>query len=257
MAVLDVHEVRPAARRDPGGADVVVHQLPQLGVRPHLLVRGDPEAPVQQRMAEGHPGLEAGLLVGAAEAPGVGQLEAHQEVVAPPEGPLVGRHQGLAQAGDPGGVLLVEDQLVGVGPPVRAHRHRLAPPDQLGPAEAEALPAPEHRRRDAPRGRPVPALHGLRAPAVPDPAPLQRGVEVQGAVEGRLGPRLGRLVRLQVDPQGPHLLVELPRGAQGGQLDQVHRAPPAPALPGAGSKNVGYGSPRASRRSSRASSRAW
>ena len=56
----------------------------------------------------------------------------------------VGVDERLAQSGNGGLGALRHAELIGVGAPVRADRDRLAAPDELGSAQAEALPAP-HR----------------------------------------------------------------------------------------------------------------
>ena len=77
--------------------------------------------------------------------PRVGELEPHgAEVVAGANllAPLADLIQQRAQLAD-GLLLVVEEQLVGVGASVGLHGVRLSAPDQGGAAAAEAAPAPQ------------------------------------------------------------------------------------------------------------------
>jgi len=74
--------------------------------------------------------------------------------------------QGAKQLGKPLAAAGWSAQLPGVGSPLRHHRHRLAPTDQLGTAGTKPLPATQERLgRQALRGS-VPAFHRMDAPAV-------------------------------------------------------------------------------------------
>ena len=109
----------------------------------------------------------------------------------------------VVEAGGP------DAQLPRVGPTVGRHRHRLAAPDQLGAALAEALPAaPDEVGRPAVVGA-VPPLHRQDRPPVADPAPGQpdrfeaqrpgqRTVELERLVDRELDTELGEAVQQRV-----------------------------------------------------------
>ena len=135
-------------------------------------------------MAEGDAGFEAGLVVGLAEAAGVGELEADDEVVGGAVALLVLGDEGFAEPGEAGLVGLVDDELVGVGAAVGPDGHGFAAEDELGAALAEALPAAEDVGGDAAGGGAVPAFHGV------DGAAVAEALAVDG--DGREGLGQGR-----------------------------------------------------------------
>ena len=170
--MLDVHEVRPDARRHPRPRDVVFHQALQLVVGDDLLVAGDFEFRIQQRMPESHARLQA-LARRAAKPARVRELEADQQIVRAATALAVRRQQRLPQPREAGLVGGVDDELVRIGAAFRAHGHRLAAPDEFGAAFAEPLPATQHRLGDAARRRAVPSFHRLHGPAITDDAAVE------------------------------------------------------------------------------------
>jgi len=72
----------------------------------------------------------------------------------------------FAELGEVRLVLLDNNELVGVGPAIRPHRHGFAAEDQLGAAFTEPAPAPEDIAGDAAAGRAIPAFHRLNGAAV-------------------------------------------------------------------------------------------
>ena len=103
---------------------------------------------------------------GLGEPAGVGQLQGHQQIVGGAMVLPMALLQGVEQLGKPLSAAGWSAQLPGIGPPLWHHRHRLAPPDQLGTAGAKPLPAAQERLgRQALRCR-VPAFHRMDAPAV-------------------------------------------------------------------------------------------
>ncbi len=93
MAGFDVDELEADSLGESGGADVVVDQLVEVVVGPddRVVVRVDAELGVEERVVVGDPRLELVLVVGFAEAAGVGELEADEEVVDRAEGGAGGR----------------------------------------------------------------------------------------------------------------------------------------------------------------------
>ena len=139
------------------------------------MVPGDAEALIQDGMARRDPGLGARLVRGAAEAPGVGELQADQQVVAGSVALPVLVDQRAAQAGQVVDGVLADAELVGVGAAGVLDGHRLAPPDELGAASAEGAPAPLDQFRGPPVGGAVPSLHGLHAEPVAHGAAVRQG----------------------------------------------------------------------------------
>ena len=86
----------------------------------------------------------------------------------------VGVDEQLAQPGDVGQGLLGHDELAGAAPALGADGDRLGAEDQLGAAQAPALPAPPGEVGGPAVGRAVPALHGQDGEAVADGAAVQR-----------------------------------------------------------------------------------
>ena len=75
----------------------------------------------------------------------------------------------LAQRGDIAERLLVDDELMRIGPAVVAHRDRFAAPDDLRAADPEVRPAPPGEIGGVTIGRAVPAFHRQDAPAIAGP----------------------------------------------------------------------------------------
>ena len=140
----------------------------------------------------------------------MGELEADAQVVGVAEAFAVGRDEGLAQGGDGGQRGFVEQELVGVGAAIVADGDGLAAPDELGAAEAEALPAAGSQLCGPSVEFAVPALHGQDAPAVADGAE----VSVEGPGEGRSGRGQQRIVERQVGADGVEVGAELFDAAQ-------------------------------------------
>ena len=103
-------------------------------------------------MAESHARFKA-LVVWPAKTPGMRQLKANDQIIRRPVPFAMGLDQRFAQLRQVGFVLLLDDELVGIGASIRADGHRLAAANQFGPALAESRPAPQHflsqRRRSA------------------------------------------------------------------------------------------------------------
>jgi len=184
VAMLEVHEVGPAVAGHARGPDVAADELLDIGVGQHLFVGGDVELPVQDRVAVGHAGFPALLVMGTAEAAGVGQLETDDQVVDRTPAGEVLRLEDLHQLRDARLVLGVDDQLVHVRPAVGPDGHGLGAADEFGTARAEALPAPLHLLGGAAGGRAVPALHRMNRDAVAD------GLAVDLGAGDRLGERV-------------------------------------------------------------------
>jgi hypothetical protein len=166
--VLHVHELEADLVGAAGRGHEVVDQLVQLvvGERPGAAR----EAAVEEGMGVG--GERLGLVPGprARGAPRVRELEAHQQVRlgGHPEDLAVRFDERLAEPREGAERRLSDHELVRIGPPVHAHGHRFAAPDQLGPAPPEVAPAAHGQLRGLPGRGPVPALHGQDAEAVAD-----------------------------------------------------------------------------------------
>ena len=171
-------------------------------------------------MAVGHAGFPALLVVRAAEAAGVRQLEADDEVVdRTPAGEVLGLED-ADEFGDAGAVLLVEDELVHVRPPVGAHGHGLGAADQLGAARAEALPASLHLLGDAAGGRAVPAFHRMDGDAVADglAVDLRAGDRLRQRVAG---PGFDGVLEGQVDAEPGAMGAEVGDGLERGDAGEL------------------------------------
>jgi hypothetical protein len=196
VALLQVDEVEPERGRPLRGGDVAVREPFQLGV-------GDQGAPRAGALAgllvEHRAGIEHGVVLGDhgaadAVAPGVGQLQPDDEVAVVPEGPPVRPSAGLQQPGDLRGGLLRQKELPGVRAPLGDDGRRLHP-DQLGPAGAEPLVAPDGQVAGGAVRVPVAPLHRLDRHPVADRAAAERVRPEQGGEVLRQAeiqpPRLG------------------------------------------------------------------
>src|SRR5438045_3033615 len=93
--------------------------------------------------------LQAELIVGLAEAAGVRQLEADDQVLRLPESARVCRNQLLPELRELRFVRLIDEQLIWIGTSIRAHGHGLAAENQLRAAFAKPAPAPNDFFRNA------------------------------------------------------------------------------------------------------------
>ena len=129
VAMLDVHEVGPAVPGHAGGLDVAADQLLDVGVGQHLVVRRHVELLVEDRVAVGYAGFPAFLVMRPAEAAGVGELEADDQVVdRAPVGEVLG-FEDTDEFRDAGLVLLVDDQLIRVSSSIGPDGHGLCSTD--------------------------------------------------------------------------------------------------------------------------------
>ena len=166
VAVLDVDEVEAGALRQHRGLHEARRQVVEVvvGQQRHRAVGAD--AAVEHRVRVRRERLRLLVRVGARVAARVGQLQADDQVVGAEPGAAVTREQVLAQLHEVGLRRRTEAQLVRVGAAVVAHGDRLAAPDQLRAALAEALPAAPRQVGRAAVGRAVPAFHRQDAEAV-------------------------------------------------------------------------------------------
>ena len=140
----------------------------QIVVRPDdgIVLGVDPVLLVEQGMMTGDAGLPAHLVVGTAEAPGVGKLETNEKIV----GGAEAFGMGIVESGEklPKAVLVFGggQSLVRVGPAVGLYGGGLTAPDELGPAEPEVAPATDGVLGGRTVAVGVPSLHGVNAPAV-------------------------------------------------------------------------------------------
>ena len=168
MAVLDIDEVSPAGTGDFGGAHVASNELLHVVVGEDLVVRRHTEFLVQQGVAESHARFPFLFVLRAAEAPRVRELKTDDKVVG---GSPLGKVLGLEDVDefrDLPLVLLVEDELIGVGTPIGTDGHGFGAADELGAARTEALPATFHLGRRSARCRAVPAFHRMDGDTVAD-----------------------------------------------------------------------------------------
>jgi hypothetical protein len=190
VTVLHVHELEPSPPREDGRAHEVIGQAVEV------LVGQDPhrprEAPVKDRVGEGHERFRTVPGIGAAIAAGMRELQAYHEVArsALAEALLVGGDERLPQAGQGLPGRGADHELARVGAAVVAHGGRLPAPHELGAGEAEVPPAAVGQLGRVAVGRPVPAFHGEDTEAVPGP----EAVGLEWAGQGRLGRRHESLV---------------------------------------------------------------
>ncbi len=104
------------------------------------------------------------------------ELQANIQVVGPAEVALVSFHEQGAQGLDLAKIGIVDQELVGIGAAVLAHRDRLAAPDHLGTTEAEVFPTATRQIRWLTVLTAIPTFHGQdREPiANRSPPPLVR-----------------------------------------------------------------------------------
>ena len=164
--MFDIHEIRAGFRSDARGVNVAADDFLHRTVAEHRPVVVYAEALVENRMAVRNARLGALGVVGPAEAAGVRQLKADDEIVGGSVPLSMGRHQRLSQPSQIAFVLFVNDELVRIRPAIGPHRHGLAPENELRAAFAETPPAPLHLFRDAARRGAVPAFHRLDGPAI-------------------------------------------------------------------------------------------
>src|SRR5882724_2751316 len=120
-----VDEVRPGLPSNFRRLDVVGYQLLDLRVSPHLVVAGHVEFAIQNWMPVGHSGLHPELVGGLAEAPRMCELKANYQVIDSPKTFLMGGNQRFTQPDQRLFILLVYNELIGIGASVRTHCHRL------------------------------------------------------------------------------------------------------------------------------------
>ncbi len=168
VAMLEVDEIVAAIARKARRAHEILDEPGDVVVAQHRPVVRNAVLAVEQGMPVGDHRLEALVVVRLAETAGMGELQADDEAAVVAHGGAVGCDERLAQPGDRALGRLRQDQLVGVGAPVMAHRHRLAAPHELRAALAEALPAPHRVGRGRAIRFSVPALHRVDGEAVAD-----------------------------------------------------------------------------------------
>ncbi len=144
MTSLDVDELETDFLGNARCDEVVVDQPIQFIVRPEngVIVWIDAEFRIEQRMTIGDSRCSAGGI-GTAEAAGVGQLQAHDEIIRGPTGFLMGGAQLFEQRGQSRSVIGCRERLIRIRSSVRLDRRRLAAPDQFRAAEAKVPPATE------------------------------------------------------------------------------------------------------------------
>ena len=195
VAMLDVDEVEAGPLGEPGGPHEVGDDPLDLAVAHDGVVAGGVVALVEQRVMVQGARLGAAHVVGVRDAPRVGELDADVEVVDRVEMGGVRSHQQVAQPGDVGQRLLEHDELTGAAPALGADGDRLGAEDELGAAQAPALPAAPREVGGTAVGGAVPALHRQDGEAVADRA----AVQVERLGERRLRARLHRVVERQLD----------------------------------------------------------
>ena len=106
------------------------------------------------------------VVVGFAEAAGVGELKADEKAVERTEGGAMGVGQFAKQRGEAGAVRLSGESLVGVCSAIGADGGSFTTPDEFGAALAEVAPAAERVFGGRTVAIGVPAFHGVDAPAI-------------------------------------------------------------------------------------------
>ena len=167
VAGLEVHHVEAGRLGVFRGGKIGVDQPLDVGVGEHARgVTGvDAVAGVEQRMVVGDP-RDAARGHRLAEPARVRELKCHDEVVVAPT-LLAMRRLHLGEQGrEAGAAAGRRAELVGIGPALSEHGHRLTPPDQLRAAEPKVPPAAQENFRGCALGAAVPAFHRMNAPAV-------------------------------------------------------------------------------------------
>ena len=228
VAVLQVDEVEALGLGESSGPGVVVDQPLELPILPHRGVVGDADARVQKGVPEGD-ARRRSRLGGPRPATAVGELQADQRRAfhfrsrTALHRELCGLEQLAPQRPDGRRGLRIDQQLVGVGASVGAHRRRLAAPDPARPRFPEAPPAPPGELRGHSLVGSVPALHRLDHPAVLDPRASRRRVSRRGGGQReRLGQwRVGSGEDFVVAGEGTAELLE-PRSQARGVRQRCH-----------------------------------
>src|SRR5205807_997538 len=103
-----------------------------------------------------------------AKAARMRELKSNHQILCASKTLFVRCRQSFPKFGQVTLVLLIDDKLIRIRPPVRPDRHRFASVNQLRAAFSKALPAPEHFFRDASSRSPIPAFHRLNGIAIAD-----------------------------------------------------------------------------------------
>ena len=204
MRALDVDEIEAGLLRQCGGASEGGDDAGDVGIRDHV-GRGAAELPVEERVRIRGDGLQPGVVVRVAVAPGVRELEAGEEVVRRAEALRVGAAHVCEEARERGRGLLRDHHLARVAAPVLHDGARLAPEEQLGAARCEAHPAAAGVVARRAVRKAVPALHRQDAPAVADHA---AGTKPIGARERRIGRGQNRVVEVEAGADRPQVRAE-------------------------------------------------
>ena len=165
MAVLHVDEVRTAPLGDARRDDEPLDDPANVVVAQQRMVVGETELAVQERMAVQDLRLHA-ARIRPREASRVRELEARQEIAGRPEFIAMRLEQFRMQRAQSvlGGLL--DHQLLRVGAALRRHRHRLAAPHALGPAQRKVAPACAHEVAGTSVLLAIPPLHGMDHEAI-------------------------------------------------------------------------------------------
>ncbi len=197
MTMLDIHESKACALRQPRGRGEIGHQSGNLAVAQQWGVRRNAELAVEPRVVIKNRRLQLGS-VGPRKPAGMRELQADQQVGLC----LVLVHECLPECCQLAQVGLVDEQLVRIGAAVVPDSCRLAAPDQLGAARTEPPPAPQRQlARTAIRG-PIPPFHGQDGETVADHNAAGQVIRLRQrrasadlhlVVKGQIGPDLDQM----------------------------------------------------------------
>src|SRR5579883_2195264 len=210
VTMLDIHEGKaglPAALRRLGE---VVHELRHIVVTQYRPIGRHAELAIEQRMTIGDYRFEPALVVGAGEAAGMRQLQANQQILRAAKALAMLSDKRFAQLSEIGERLVIQKELMGIGPAVVADSDGFAAPNELGPACAETLPAPARQLAGPALARAVPALHRQDGKAIAD------GDYVHNArpFQGRIRAVKQLLIERDVDAQSGQMSAKIRGGFQ-------------------------------------------
>ena len=173
MAALHVHKVKARVPGQFRGADEILADAFQFPVGENRVIRFEPDARVEDRVMTGN--LRRALALRHGKPPRMGQLKSGIEVVGlfPGLGMTSPDFTEQLRQSAAGLRIPVEVELPRVGPPVFLDGEGFPAPDQLRPAQPEAMLTAQSVLGRHALGRAVPTLHRMHGEAVADLAALE------------------------------------------------------------------------------------
>ncbi len=143
VAMFDIHEMETGFLRQHRRVDVICRSVCSISLVGHDRDNqsGRPNLRLSSGWAIQDVRFQSVLSVRAAETPGMGQLQADQQIIRVPTGGMRVRQALSRRLRKLRQVALVDDELAGIGASIRADGHCFAAPDEFRAALPEALPA--------------------------------------------------------------------------------------------------------------------